>query len=162
MSAHMTRLSILPSVYSLQKEDLAARVACWLAARDEADDLLARWQGLETELIREHGFITSREAARRGIPLGREMRLLDMEYRTMSRTLEREARALNAQQAETLADAIAKIELGLRIMDLDPDDEASEAIREGCQALRNFLGEGPAPMGILVSGVDGRTRRPKL
>lgn len=142
-------------------ESLDTSVKAWISARDRADEILQEWQRLESELIRDHGYMSARQAARCGISQGRSMRLLDLHYRTLSRTLDREARVLSAVRPTRLADAVAKIELGLRMQDEDPDDGATAMIRDGFQALRHFLCEEPAAE-IPGGGVDGMNRSLKL
>lgn len=71
------------------------------------------------------------------------MRLLDLEYRTISRALTREAAILTAARPATLADALAKIEFGLRMQEGEGDDEASANIRDGLEVLRTVLAYEP-------------------
>lgn len=120
-------------------QPLQAGVRDWIRSRERADDILHEWQRLESEVVRDHGCISPKEASRRGLPQGKAMRLLDIEYRTVSRALRREAVILSAREPGTIADAMAKIELGLRIQDGDVDAEGDANIRDGFKVLSALL-----------------------
>lgn len=142
------------------QDDLAGQVRAWITKRLAADKVLEAWQALETELIHQYGCITPREASRRSIPQGTAMRLLDLQYRAMSRELERAAAKLCLMTPARATDALAKIELGLEMQGGDPEDEASTLVRDGARELRNFLCNEPAE-GNLVTSIDGMSEPPK-
>jgi len=119
---------------------LASNVEAWLASRDCADALLLRWQALESMLFREHGVLSAREASRRGIQVGTEMRLLEIRHRALSRELAARASQLCGAPSSTPSDALAKIELGLRLQELEPDDLGFQFIRCGLTELRGKAG----------------------
>ena len=98
------------------------------------------WQRLETQLFRKHGAMGPREASRRGHEEGDQMRLLDVRYTAMSRALRRQAKQLAVARPVTLAGAMAKIEMGLRLHEpLDREDCASVLLSSGFSELHRLV-----------------------
>jgi hypothetical protein len=120
-------------------DELAAKAAGWIAGHEQLNAMQLRWQGIESLLFdkaRRMG-MGCEEACRSDQPEAQAMRVLDEEIEETRRQLNAAAGEIRLTPATTIAGAIAKIELGLRVQGpFDWQDHALELLEEGIAELR--------------------------
>jgi len=123
-------------------DELAIRTAGWIAMDEQLNVMQIRWQGFESLLFdkaRRMGMGCD-EACRSNLPEAQAMRALDREIEETRRQLNAAAGEIRLMPATTIAGAIAKIELGLRVQGpFDWQDHALELLEEGIAELRGLV-----------------------
>jgi hypothetical protein len=105
--------ALMHPTLSAGPDELAAKAAGWIAANERLTAMQLRWQA---------------------------MRALDGEIEETRRQLNAAAGEIRLVQATTIAGAIAKIELGLRVQGpFDWQDHARELLEDGIAELRGLL-----------------------
>ncbi len=118
------------------------KVREWIAQKEAQESLVRRWQDLEHRLcekIRPLGMgLTA--AVRSGLPEARAMRMLMRRIRTEDRRLDRAAASIVLMRSSTIEDALAKVQLGLRIQEpLDCEEYSWALMRDGFERLRELI-----------------------
>jgi hypothetical protein len=122
-------------------DPVIARAAKWIAACDLAAAMEAEWQGLETRLFERAALLKMKPllACRSGLGEAKAMRALDRRIKAGYREMERLAGEAAATPAVSLAGAIAKIELGIRVQgEFDWRENALELIEDGVEEVRRL------------------------
>ena len=123
-------------------DELVIRTAGWIARDEQLNVMQIRWQGFESLLFdkaRRMGMGCD-EACRSNLPEAQAMRALDREIEETRRQLNAAAGEIRLIPATTIAGAIAKIELGLRVQGpFDWQDHALELLEDGIAELRGLV-----------------------
>jgi hypothetical protein len=122
-------------------DPVMARAAEWIAAYELAAAWEAEWRGLETRLFeRAAGLkMDCLLACRSGLVEARAMRALDRRIEAAYREMQRVAGEAAARPAVSMAGALAKIELGVRVQgEFDWREHALELIRDGVAGVRRL------------------------
>jgi hypothetical protein len=123
-------------------DELVVRASAWIAGDEQLNVMQLRWQGFESLLFdkaRRMGMGCD-EACESDLPEAQAMRALDEEIEESRRRLNAAAGEIRLTPATTIAGAIAKIELGLRVQGpFDWQDHALELLEEGLAELRGLL-----------------------
>jgi hypothetical protein len=129
-------------------DELVAKAAQWIATDDRLTTMQLRWQGFESLLFdkaRRMGMDCD-EACRSSLPEAEAMRSLDEEIEATRRRLVAAAGEIRQIPATTIAGAIAKIELGLKVQGpFDWQDHARELLEDGIAELRGMVAYRPLP-----------------
>src|SRR5579871_3187915 len=106
---------------------LLTRVDQWISQREAADDMQRQWQALEHQLaLRARRLdIELTRAARGQFPEARAMRDLQRKIRRADRRLLASAECLLQMPATSSKDALAKIRLGLKLRQPEPQEDLS-------------------------------------
>ncbi len=118
------------------------RASDWIAKDEQLTALQLRWQALETALFDKAAQmkLDCATASHSEMPEAREMRALDVEIGDTHRLLQAEAREIRLLRATTIAAAIAKVELGLKVQgQFDWRAHALELVEDGVRELRALL-----------------------
>jgi hypothetical protein len=122
-------------------DELVVRTAGWIAGHEQLNLMQLRWQGFESLLFdkaRRMG-MGCEEACESDLPEAQAMRALDEEIEAARRQLDAAAGEIRLIPATTIAGAIAKIELGLRVQGpYDWQDHALELLEGGLAELRGL------------------------
>jgi hypothetical protein len=122
-------------------DPVVARAAEWIAACELAAAMEAEWRGLETRLFGRAAVLGMDPllACRSGLGEARAMRALDRRIAAAYRKMQRVAGEAVAQPAVSMAGALAKIELGVRVQgEFDWREHALELIRDGVGEVRRL------------------------
>lgn len=123
---------------------LIAKAALWISSDDGLTALEVQWQDLECQLFSKakHMKISCEKAGRSTMPEAQAMRVLDREIAESYRFLAITAYEASQMPATTIAGAIAKIELGLRVQGpFDWKDHAHELLEDGIAELRTLVSQ---------------------
>jgi hypothetical protein len=123
-------------------DDLAGRAAEWIAADERLAAMYLRWQRFETLLFdrARRMKMPCEEACDSDLPEAQAMRALDTEIEETRRWLDASAGEIRLTPAATVAGAIAKIELGLKVQGpFDWQEHALELLEDGIAELRELL-----------------------
>lgn len=123
-------------------DELARRAAHWIARDQHLTAMQLRWQDLEAALFRKarHLNVKREDADQGNLPEAQAMRALDGEIDGTIRWLENEAGGIRSLPATTIAGAIAKIELGIKVQGpFDWRDHALELLEDGIAEMRALL-----------------------
>lgn len=118
------------------------RVSSWIARHDRLDEVQREWQQLESALFAKAATLKiSCDAAMRGnLAEAKHMRALDVEIGASYRDLAVEAGEIRAMKSSSVAAALAKVELGLRVQGpFDWRDHARQLIADGIEELKSML-----------------------
>ena len=118
------------------------RVSSWIARHDRLDEVQREWQQLESALFAKAATLKiSCDAAMRGnLAEAKDMRALDAEIEASHRDLAVEAGEIRAMKSSSVADALAKVELGLSVQGpFDWRDHARQLIADGIEELKSML-----------------------
>jgi hypothetical protein len=117
------------------------KVANWIAVNEHLTDLTFKWQKLETQL-----FVNARrqgeeidEVCRCNPAIAKALESLDTNIAEVDQRLEALAGEIGAMKIETLGDAVAKLEVGLRIQ--GPEGwrpHVLELLENACAALKRL------------------------
>lgn len=121
---------------------ILGRVSSWIARNDRVDELQREWQQLESALFAKAATLKiSCDAAMRGnLAEAKNMRALDAEIEASHRDLAVEAGEIRAMKSSSVAAALAKVELGLRVQGpFDWRDHARQLIDDGIEELKSML-----------------------
>ena len=124
-------------------DPVVVRAAEWIAAYELAAAMEAEWRGLETRLFGRAAVLKMDPllACRGGLVEARAMRALDRRIEAAYRKMQRVAGEAAAQPAISMAGALAKIELGVRVQgEFDWREHALELIRDGVGEVRGLVG----------------------
>lgn len=123
-------------------DDLVSKAAEWIATEDWRDAMHEQWQDLEGLVFDEARRlnICSAEACKSDMPQAQAMRALGAKVKEAGCRIGAMAEEISLTPATTVAGAIAKIELGLRVQGpYDWQDHAFELIQGGIAELRGLL-----------------------
>ena len=127
---------------TLGPDELAAKAAQWIATDDRLTAMQSRWQRFESLLFdkaRRMGMGCD-EACQSDLPEAQAMRAIDEDIEETRRQLNAAAGEIRLTPATTIAGAIAKIELGLRVQGpFDWQDHALELLEGGLAELRGLV-----------------------
>lgn len=113
----------------------------WHETRDLVRALLLRWQDLETDVQRRTGSLNYRKAARAQDTAALEMLAIDKRLPAVFEREEAESAALAALPCGSVADGLAKLRAGIRIIGPeDTDPTAWALLRDGYDHLARELG----------------------
>lgn len=118
------------------------RIMEWIAVQDRRTSLELKWQALESRLFREAKRlgICCDKATEGGSPEACEMRALAAEIVHADNWLAVSAGEIRQIRSRTLADAVAKLELGLRLQGPENwTEHAREFLEDGISELRTSL-----------------------
>jgi hypothetical protein len=124
-------------------DPVMARASEWIAACELAAAMEAEWRGLETRLFGRAALLKMdcSLACRSGLGEARAMRALDRRIEAAYRKMRRVAGEAAAQPAVSMAGALAKIELGVRVQgEFDWREHALELIKGGVEEVRRLAG----------------------
>jgi hypothetical protein len=122
-------------------DPVVARASEWIAAYELAAAWEAEWRGLETRLFGRAAVLgmDCSLACRSGLGEARAMRALDRRIEAAYRKMQRVAGEAVALPAVSMAGALAKIELGVRVQgEFDWREHALELIRDGVGEVRRL------------------------
>lgn len=120
---------------------VAARAQAWNTNRDVADQLNRRWQTLETDLQRRTRSLTYVSAAARGDLCAQEMRAIDARLPALFAADETMGEEIAALPCRTLADALAKLQMVLRLTAPYDSEGPSWSLLNGAyEDLQRILG----------------------
>jgi hypothetical protein len=120
-------------------DPVIAKAAAWIAADAAIDAMTLEWQDLESQLFDKAAAlrIKTEKACRSRLPEARAMRALDRKIRAGYRDLALSAGEISLLRSISVAGALAKIELGLRVQGpYDWQDHALELAEGGIAELR--------------------------
>ena len=126
---------------------LPPRAARCIAKNQELRTFVLEWQALETTLFAKARLagISCSNATERELPQAKAMRELETRIEELTTWLNAEARDVSALNAQTIPDALAKIEMGLEVQGPhDWQDPAFALLNDGLLCLRCLL-NGAAP-----------------
>jgi hypothetical protein len=127
---------------SMGADELAAKAAQWIAANERLAAMHLSWQDFESLLFEkaQRMRVSCDKAYRNNWPEAQAMRSLDKDIEETRRRLDAAAGEIRCQPATTIAGAIAKIELGLKVQGpFDWQDHALELLEDGVAELRGLL-----------------------
>ena len=123
-------------------DELVVRTAGWIARDEQLNVMQLRWQdfeGLLFDKARRMG-MDCEQACLSDLPEAQAMRALDADIEETRRWLVAAGGEIRLTPATTVAGAIAKIELGLRVQGpFDWQDHALELLEEGIAELRGLV-----------------------
>jgi len=128
---------------SQRADPLVLANARWQAARSKVDAMTAEWQKLEHRLFAKARSLAMdfTAAGKSDLPEAKAMRALDRRIGAAYRRMQRVAAEAAAQPAVSMAGALAKIELGLKVQgEFDWREHALELIRVGVGEVRRLAG----------------------
>lgn len=120
---------------------LAARIAAWIAHDARLTAMQLEWQTCERAVFDQAKRLnlSCEDASLSDWPAARAMRELDTQIAQSRQHLEAETGTIRKQPAATLADALAKIELGLKVQGpFDWREHALDLIQDGLTELRRM------------------------
>jgi hypothetical protein len=123
-------------------DELAARAARWIATDDRLTAMQLRWQHFEGLLFDKARQLkmSCEHACQSNLPEAQAMRALDNEIEATRRQQAMAAGEIRLMPATTIAGALAKIELGLKVQGpFDWQDHARELLEDGVAELRELL-----------------------
>ncbi len=126
-------------------DPLVERVAAWITERQQLDALTLEWGNIETQLRTRAGRLGVDIDSARGqeLPEARAMRVLDKKIETSHREMADVAEAVSLMRAVSVAGALAKLELGLRVQGkYSWQDNAMVLLESGAEELRTLLARG--------------------
>jgi hypothetical protein len=139
----------LPAIAAIplaaNSDELVVRAAEWIAADDHITAMELEWQDLESDLFdkAKRMRMSCAKARQSDLPEAQAMRALDIEIEKTHRRLEALAGEIRLLPATTIAGAIAKIELGLKVQGpYEWRDHAYELIEDGILELRTVRDHG--------------------
>lgn len=113
----------------------------WNAERDLLRRLMLRWQELEKDVQRCTGSLDFRTAAKGGDGAALEMIAIDQRLPALFEGEEAAAALIAALPCRSAADALAKLQVGIRIVGPeDTDPTAWTLLRDGYEALLGLMG----------------------
>lgn len=121
---------------------LVERATNWAMRHQRLFEMEQQWQRLETALFAKAATLKiSCDAAMRGnLAEAKDMRALDAEIEASHRDLAVEAGEIRAMKSTSVAAALAKVELGLRVQGpFDWRDHARQLIDDGIEELKSML-----------------------
>jgi len=131
---------------STEPDGLVAKATEWVATEDWRDAMHEQWQKLEGLVFDEARRLNIGAAAACGsdMPQARAMRALGAKVKEAGRRMDEMAEEISLTPATTIAGAIAKIELGLRVQGpYDWQEHAFELLENGISELRGLLASPP-------------------
>jgi hypothetical protein len=139
-------LAAAPTVVAVEAVSAPARslpelAQAWHGTRDLVRELLLRWQDLEKDILRRTGSLDYRKAARDQDAAALEMLAIDKRLPALFERDETESAALAALPCGAVADALAKLRAGIRI--IGPEDTHPTGwalLRDGYDRLARELG----------------------
>jgi hypothetical protein len=123
-------------------DDLTVQAAQWIVTEERVAAMQLKWQVFEGLLFDKARWMkmSCEMACRSDLPEAQAMRTLDSEIEATRRWLDASAQEIRITPATTVAGAIAKIELGLKVQGpYDWQDHARELLEDGIAELRSFL-----------------------
>jgi hypothetical protein len=127
---------------SAEPDELAARAAGWIAGHEQLNVMQLRWQefeGLLFDKARRMG-MDCELACGSNLPEAQAMRAINEDIDETRRQLDAAAGEIRLTPATTIAGALAKIELGLRVQGpFDWQDHALELLEDGIAELRGLV-----------------------
>jgi len=127
---------------SAAPDQLASKAAEWIATDERLTALQLSWQHLETLLFAKarQMKMDCEHACQTNLPEAQAMRALDKEIEETRRRLDATAGEIRLIPATTIAGAIAKIQLGLKVQGpFDWQDHARELLEDGLAELRGLV-----------------------
>lgn len=121
---------------------LVERATSWAMRHQRLFEMEEQWQRFETALFAKAATLKiSCGAAMRGnLAEAKDMRALDAEIEASHRELAVEAGEIRAMKSSSVAAALAKVELGLRVQGpFDWRDHARQLIDDGIEELKSML-----------------------
>ncbi|WP_375267582.1 hypothetical protein [Phenylobacterium sp.] len=110
---------------------VAELAKAWNAERDLIALLTRRWSDLETALQRRTGSLDFRAAAAAGDAGALEMIAIDRRVPGLWETAEAASERISRLPCTTLSDALAKVQMGIRIIGPHDSEGASYALLQG-------------------------------
>jgi hypothetical protein len=143
-AAGAATLSAAPVAVSMGQlpDPIVARSVAWIAASSEVDAMTLEWQELESQLFDKAKTlrIKTEKACRSRMLEARAMRALDRRIRAGYRSLALSAGEISDMRATSIAGALAKIELGLKVQGpYDWQDHALELAEGGVSELKAMM-----------------------
>ena len=124
------------------RDPVIAEVATWMAAKNAVEALQEVWSDLEHQLslkMSPHALYRL-EADRSNLPEARAMQALIRKMRAADRKLENKAEEIALVRVQSVAGALAQIELGLRIQGpYNWESSALALVRGGFAQLRDLV-----------------------
>jgi hypothetical protein len=147
--APATSAVVVPACPPLKiaSDNLVEKAAEWIAADEHLTALELRWQALESQLFDKarRMKMSCDKATRSNMPEAQAMRAIDREIEDIHRRLAASADEVSQTPSATIAGAIAKIELGLKVQGpYDWRDHAQELLENGIAELRAIIRDGRA------------------
>lgn len=140
LQASLPAIAAIPLAEGADK--LLAKIAMWSASDGRLTSLELQWQGLESLLFdkAKRMRMSCDKATRSNMPEAQGMRALDVEINATHAKLEALASDISLMPALTIADAIAKIELGLKVQGpYDWREHALELLEGGIAELQTII-----------------------
>ena len=121
-----------------EKDDALEACSVWLARNAELEQLIGRWQQLETTLVRDQAWLEQNESQRRASPKASELNDLDERIAVLHRQNQALAARLPKRVASTSQGLVSKLSVVLANVRAEENKAAHDLIRSVLRDLEEL------------------------